>query len=145
MATGEEIERRVEEADSARSARRAAAAKQVGDLAQRRSEVADQLTAIEMELGETLAAANDVISIDELAQFTDVPTADLVRWLDARKPVRAKRKRSNANAATAKADNNHRSSSTKTPATSQESAAPEVVVPNATTTEARASAPATVT
>ncbi|WP_078870645.1 MULTISPECIES: hypothetical protein [Amycolatopsis] len=124
MATSEEIERRVVEADSARSARRAATAKRIGDLAQRRAGVADQLNEIERELGETLAAANDVIGIDELAQFTDVPAADLAQWFDGRKPSRAKRKRSTAGAAAAKTGTDHRPASTKTPATRQEVAVP---------------------
>lgn len=93
MATTEEIESRVEEADSARSARRAAAATQVGELAQRRSAVAGQVSKIEAELGDVLVAAGDVIDVDELSRFTDVPAADLTRWLDARKASRPRRKR----------------------------------------------------
>lgn len=94
MATFDEIRRRVEDADTARCAQRATAAQQVGELALRRAVIAEQLDDIERELGDILAAATQVISIDELAQFTDVKTADLTRWLTAHKPVRAKRKRS---------------------------------------------------
>lgn len=96
MATTEEIARRVEQADTARSARRAAAAQRVGELAQRRAAVAEQLDQVERALGDELAAVQDVMDVDELAVFTDVPAADLTRWLTARttrKPVRAKRKR----------------------------------------------------
>lgn len=93
MATTEEIERRVEEADAARSARRSAAARQVGELAQRRATIAEQLRHIEQELGDVLAESSDVIEIDELARFTDVPSADLTRWLDGRKTTRTKRKK----------------------------------------------------
>ncbi|WP_216211081.1 hypothetical protein [Amycolatopsis aidingensis] len=89
MATTDEIERRVAEADAARSARRTAAAKRVGELAQRRAAVAEELRAIERELGDALATDSDVIDVDELAQFTDVPAAELTRWLTNRKPVRA--------------------------------------------------------
>lgn len=96
MATTEEIEQRVEEADSARTARRAAAAKRVFELAARRSTIADQLSDLERELGDVLAEASDVIEIDELARFTDVPAADLRRWLDDRKTTRPKRKRQTA-------------------------------------------------
>ncbi|GAB3365858.1 MULTISPECIES: hypothetical protein [Amycolatopsis] len=145
MATGEEIERRVEEVDSARSARRSAAAKQVGDLAERRSEIAGQLAAIETQLGKTLAAANDVISIDELAQFTDVSATDLARWFDGQKPLRVKSQRSKASAAAAKAGPNHRPESTKRTAVHKSSAASEVGATSATTTEARAPVPPTVT
>jgi hypothetical protein len=93
MATPEEIRCRVEEADTARSARRSAAAQQVGELAQRRAAIAEQLADIERQLGDVLADAKDVMDVDELARFTDVPVADLTRWLTARKPTRTKRKR----------------------------------------------------
>ncbi|GAA0609682.1 hypothetical protein GCM10010174_28760 [Kutzneria viridogrisea] len=93
MATAEEIERRVEQADTARSAKRSAAAQQVGALAQRRAAIAEQLADIEDQLGDVLAAAQEVMDMDELARFTDVPAADLTRWLAARKPARGKRKR----------------------------------------------------
>jgi hypothetical protein len=93
MATSDEIRRRVEEADTARCAQRAAAAQQVGELALRRAAIAGQLEDIERELGDILAAATAVIGIDELAQFTDLKAADLTRWLTAHKPARVKRKK----------------------------------------------------
>lgn len=99
MATAEEIERRVEQADTARSAKRAAAAQQVGALAQRRAAIAEQLADIEGQLGDVLAAALEVMSIDELATFTDVPAPDLTQWHTARKPSRSKRNRPAAGAA----------------------------------------------
>lgn len=111
MATAEEIEHRVEQADTARSAKRAAAAQQVGALAQRRAAIAEQLADIEGQLGDVLAAALEVMSIDELATFTDVPAADLTRWHTTRKPNRAKRKRP---AAGAEGDT-HRPSRARTP------------------------------
>src|SRR6266568_2089029 len=99
MATAEEIERRVEQADTARSAKRAAAAQQVGALAQRRAAIAEQLADIEEQLGDVLAA---------------VPATDLTRWLTARKPNRGKRKRP---AASADSDTNRGPSTAKTPTT----------------------------
>lgn len=99
MATAEEIERRVEQADTARSAKRSAAAQQVGALAQRRAAIAEQLADVEEQLGDVLAAAQEVMDMDELARFTDVPAADLTRWLTARKPSRGKRKRPTTGAA----------------------------------------------
>lgn len=93
MATADEIERRVKQADTARSATRTAAAQRVGALAQRHAAITEQLTDIEDQLGDVLAAAHEVIDMDELARFTDVPAADLTRWLTARKPARSKRKR----------------------------------------------------
>lgn len=96
MATPDEIERRVEEADTARSAQRSVAARQVGELAQRRAAIAEQLEDVERELGDALAATDDVIGVDELARFTDIPAADLTRWLSVRKTPRAKRKKAAA-------------------------------------------------
>ncbi|WP_409496101.1 hypothetical protein [Amycolatopsis sp. cmx-11-12] len=93
MPTAEEIERRVAVADEARSERRSAAARRVGDLAERHAELAEQLGDVERELGEVLAESGDVIEIDELAVFTDVPVAELTRWLNYAKPSRTKRKK----------------------------------------------------
>ncbi len=92
MITTDEIERRVEKADAEKSARRTAAAREVGELAHRRAALAEELAEVERKLGEVLAAAADVIGIDELTEFTDVPAADLTRWLTAGKP-RARRGR----------------------------------------------------
>ncbi|MBY8853300.1 hypothetical protein K7G98_35740, partial [Saccharothrix sp. MB29] len=61
MATPEEIRLRIEQADTARSARRATAAQQIGELAQRRAAIIEQLEDIERELGDILAEAQDVI------------------------------------------------------------------------------------
>ena len=94
IATAEEIDRRVEAADTARRAKRSAAAKEVGELAQRRTVLAEQLAEVERQLGEVLADAGDVLEIDELARFTNIPAADLTAWLTSRKPARtAKKKR----------------------------------------------------
>lgn len=94
MTTPDEIERRVEGNDGPRTARRTAAAQQIGELAQRRAVIAEQLADVERELGDVLVAASDVIEVNELAQFTDVPAADLTRWLDGRRTTRTKRKKS---------------------------------------------------
>ncbi|WP_410645328.1 hypothetical protein [Amycolatopsis sp. lyj-346] len=92
MITTDEIERRVEKADADKSAKRTAAAREVGELAHRRAALAEELADVERKLGTVLAAAADVIGIDELTEFTDVPAADLTRWLTAGKP-RARRGR----------------------------------------------------
>ncbi|KOX19270.1 hypothetical protein ADK67_33990 [Saccharothrix sp. NRRL B-16348] len=93
MATPEEIRQRVEQADTARSARRATAAQQVGELAHRRAAITERLEDIERQLGDILAAAQDVIDIDELADFTDLKAADLTHWLAGRRTTRTKRKK----------------------------------------------------
>src|SRR5207248_8213102 len=96
MTTSQEIERRVAEADAARSTTRSAAAQRIGELAQRRAAIAEQLCEVERELGEVLAEAADVIEIGELARFTDVPAADLTRWLTNRKSSHPKRNKPKA-------------------------------------------------
>ncbi|MFD5089861.1 hypothetical protein ACFWMR_04630 [Amycolatopsis thailandensis] len=95
VTTDEEIARRLEETDSARSARRQRAASTVGELARRHTDLAGQLADLERELGEVLTAAGDVIDVRELAAVTDVPAADLTHWRDqATKTTRTgKRKR----------------------------------------------------
>ncbi|HET6213019.1 MAG TPA: hypothetical protein VFE14_09120 [Micromonosporaceae bacterium] len=99
IATAEEIESRVEAADTARRAKRCAAAKEVGELAQRRTVLAEQLAEVERQLGEVLADASDVLEIDELTRFTNIPAANLTAWLTPRKtPRTTKNKRPAANA-----------------------------------------------
>lgn len=93
IATAEEIDRRVEAADTARRLKRSAAAKQVGELAKTRTELAAQLDEVERQLGEVLADASDVLDIDELAWFTNIPAADLTGWLTTRKPSRTTKKK----------------------------------------------------
>lgn len=90
MATSEEIRQRVEKADTARSARRAAAAQRVGELARRQAEIVARLAEVERELGEVVAGAQDVIDVDELAAFTDLKPSDLTGWLAGRKPGRGR-------------------------------------------------------
>ncbi|WP_284747701.1 hypothetical protein [Amycolatopsis sp. RTGN1] len=92
MITTDEIERRVEKVDAEKSARRTAAAREVGDLAHRRAALAEELAEVERKLGTVLAAAADVVGVDELAEFTEVAAADLTKWLTAGKP-RARRGR----------------------------------------------------
>lgn len=93
MATPEEIRRRIEEADTARSARRAAAAQHVGELAQRRAAIVNQLAEVERALGDILVEAQDVIDVDELAGFTDLKASELAEWLAGRKTSRGGKRR----------------------------------------------------
>lgn len=88
MVTPAEITRRVEEHDTPRTTKRSIAAKQVGELARQRAEIAEHLEDVERRLGEILIDAEDVIGIDELARFTDVSAADLTRWLAAARSTR---------------------------------------------------------
>jgi hypothetical protein len=153
MATTEEIQRRVEEADAARSAKRSDAAQQVGELVQRRAAIAEQLEDIERQLGDVLAAAREVMDIDELARFTDVPAADLTRWFEARKTARTKRKKPAGGATGAKRDTSRGPSTARTPtetpartpASDRASTRPEPAAPRHGTANGPARVPAEVT
>jgi len=142
MATVEEIARRVEQADAARSRRRSAAARCVGELADQRAEAAAKLADIERELGDVLAEFSDVIGVDELAEFTDVPATDLQQWLNGRVTIRSKRKRSTA---TVKRDASQAPSTSNTTPAAQPSASPELTGPRngATDTSTRIPTPVT--
>jgi len=122
MATPEEIRQRVEQADIARSARRAAAAQQIGELVQSRAAIVEQLEDVERELGDVIADAQDVIGVEELAEFTDVKAADLTQWLAGRKTTRAKRKKPAASASRAQGEVSRRPSAPGTPPAGQASA-----------------------
>ena len=143
MATTDEIQRRVEQADTARSAKRSAAAQQVGELAQRRTAIAEQLDDIERQLGDVLADAQEVMDIDELARFTDVPAADLTRWLAARKSTRSKRRRPAPATSGEDSDTKRGPSTARTPTTGQASTLPELAAPRVGAADARV--PAEVT
>ncbi|NIH83745.1 hypothetical protein [Amycolatopsis granulosa] len=93
MPTDEEVQHRIEDVDAPRTSRRKAAAQQVNQLAQRRAAIVAQLEDIEGQLGEIVADAEDVISIEELARFTDLKASDLTEWVTGRKTSRAKRKK----------------------------------------------------
>jgi phage antirepressor YoqD-like protein len=137
MATADEIRRRIEEADTARSAKRSTAAQQVGELAQRRAAIADQLADIERQLGDVLAAASDVMDIDELARFTDVPATDLTRWLAARKTTRSKHKKPAASTQSVDSDTSRRPAFAVSPTASRPPASPELGRPRVRTTDER--------
>lgn len=131
MITPDEIDRRVEEHEASRSARRSAAAKRIAELAGRRAALAEQLGEIERALGDELAAAQEVMDVDELAFFTELPAADLTRWLTAhtsRKPGRARRKRTDA-AADGERGTRSRRPTPRTPTASPASVMPEPAAP----------------
>ncbi|SES39796.1 hypothetical protein [Lentzea albida] len=94
MATTDEIRRRIEIADAERSSRRLGTAQLVGELAHRRTALSKELHEIDIKLGNLIIDAEDVISLPELALFTDVPVDELTQWTVASKPKRGRRKRS---------------------------------------------------
>ncbi len=144
MATPEEIRHRVEEADTARSARRAAAAQLVGELAHRRAAIAEQLDDVERRLGDVLADVGDVIDVDELARFTDLPAADLTRWLAGRKTTRSRRRKSAAAASGARNDAST-GSAARIPMAGQAAAVPRPAARRDGTANAPARVPAQLT
>ncbi|SER08182.1 hypothetical protein SAMN05216188_107326 [Lentzea xinjiangensis] len=93
MATTDEIRRRVELADAERSNRRLATAQLVGELAHRRTVLATELSEVDVKLGELITEAEDVMSLPELASFTDVPVDELTKWTTASKPKRGRKRR----------------------------------------------------
>lgn len=95
MATTDEIRRRVELADAERSNRRLATAQLVGELAHRRTALAAELHDVDVKLGDLITEAGDVMSLHELASFTDVPVDELTKWTAASKPKRGRRRRPN--------------------------------------------------
>ena len=96
MPTDDEVEHRIENVDAPRTARRKAAAQQVNQLAQRRAAIVAQLEDVEGQLGQIIADAEDVITVDELARFTDLKAADLNQWVAGRKATRTRRKKPSA-------------------------------------------------
>lgn len=147
MATQQEIERRVGENDAVRSAKRAAAAKRVGELAQRRAAVAEQLSDIERELGDVLVNAQDVIDVDELARFTDLPASDLTQWLTARtarKTTRAVRKRPSTGRSGANNDTSAEPSTARTPTAGRTATPAEPTGSRSSAPDARVAGKATV-
>jgi hypothetical protein len=146
MATAKEIERRVEQTDTSRTAKRSAAATRVFELAQRRAVLVEQLADLEHELGDVLIDAQDVIDVDELARFTDLPAADLTGWLTARtarKTTRGKRKRPVAGTSASDGDLSE-PSALRAPSTRQASAVSAAVRPRADASDAPAGASADV-
>jgi hypothetical protein len=133
IATAEEIDRRVEAADTARRLKRSAAAKQVGELAKTRTELAAQLDEVERQLGEVLADASDVLDIDELARFTNISAADLTGWLTTRKPNRTNKKKKPA--VTAPSTTVRGPSAAKTPTNGLASVPREPAVPRTDTAD----------
>jgi hypothetical protein len=94
MTTIDDIACRVEEADSARSARRTKAAQLVGELAHERVAVVQRLADIDQQIGDAIVENGDVIAVDELARFTGVSSAELAQILNSRKHSRGRRRKS---------------------------------------------------
>lgn len=115
MPTSDEINRRVKEADTPRTEKRSQVCTRIAELAEQRATQAAQLAETEHQLGEILADAGEVITIDEVARITEVPATDLDQWLAGRKTVRGKRKQSTGGGRSRKHDQ-HQDTAATTPA-----------------------------
>ncbi|WP_020499950.1 hypothetical protein [Sciscionella marina] len=132
--TTDEIARRVEETDLARSAKRAALAQHVGELARRRAHIIEDLTSIDRELGEVLDECLGVLGLTELAGFTDVPESELSRLQTEHKPTRGRGRRKRGDT------RNHRT--TPTPRTKDATGTSATTAPSTSPPEGDYPAPA---
>lgn len=106
MATSEEIRARVKAADEARISVRADRAALVAEIHGRRAAALQELKTIEIDFAASVRAAAEVMSVDELAEFSLVPRTELpVKPRPARTAVRAgspRKKRTASSAASAR-------------------------------------------
>ena len=77
MVTTDEIRKRVEEADRARQESRADAAAAIAIAVEERTKVRAELAALEASIATQISASATVMSLDELAEFTGIPMAEL--------------------------------------------------------------------
>lgn len=92
MSTADDIKARVRAADAARASGRADRAAAVADAYAQREAVLAKLEEIEGELTGSIRAATEVMSVDELAEFTQIGRAKLA--VRRRPPATAVRARS---------------------------------------------------
>lgn len=77
MVTAEEIRARILAADEKRIALRTERATSVADLHQQVADKRAELAALSEALGDATRAALEVMSVDELAEFSDLPRSEL--------------------------------------------------------------------
>ena len=77
MVTAEEIRARIQAADEKRIVLRAERATSVAELHRQVAEKTAELAALTVALGDATRGALEVMSVDELAEFADVPRAEL--------------------------------------------------------------------
>ncbi len=77
MSTADEIRARVKQADEVRIESRADRAATVADVHGRRAALFAQLADLDAELGTSVRAAFEVMTLDELVDFAGVPRADV--------------------------------------------------------------------
>ena len=77
MVTADEIRKRVEAADRARVQSRADAAAAIATAVEQRTKVRAELAQLEAAIATQVKASEAVMSLDELAEFTGIPVAEL--------------------------------------------------------------------
>lgn len=77
MSTADEIRARVKQADEARIESRAERAATVALVHNQRAELLAQLSEVDAELKKSVRAAVEVMTLDELVEFSGVPRADV--------------------------------------------------------------------
>lgn len=92
MVTAEEIRKRVETSDRARIQRRADAAEAIAAAVERRTGLRAELADLDASITQQVRDSAAVMTVDELAEFTGIPTTELGttgRGPRGRKPARA--------------------------------------------------------
>jgi hypothetical protein len=96
MLADEEIERRVTTDDTPVTARRIAIAQKVSALGAQIAVVSGQLQDLIGQARQEIGDNQEIITIEKLATYTDIPKAHLKQWLVGYKPAGNKRKRQSA-------------------------------------------------
>lgn len=94
MPTDEEIERRVTTDDTPITARRVAIAQKVSDLGTRIAAVSEELQDLIGQMRQEIGDNHEIITVEKLAIYTEIPKAKFNEWLAGHKAFENKRKRS---------------------------------------------------
>lgn len=94
MPTDQEIERRVTTDDTPITARRIAIAQKVSELGIQIAVVSEQLQRLIGQARQEIGDNHEIITVEKLAVYTDIPKANLNEWLTGYKALGNKRKRS---------------------------------------------------
>lgn len=94
MPTDQEIERRVTTDDTPITARRIAIAQKVSELGTQIAVVSEQLQRLIGQVRQEISGNHEIITVEKLSIYTDIPKATLNEWLAGQKTMGNKRKRS---------------------------------------------------
>jgi hypothetical protein len=91
--TDDEIERRVTTDDTPITARRVAVAQKAHDLGTRIVAVSDELQNLTEQMRQLIGDNDEIVTIEKLATYTDIPKEKLDEWAPDYNPTGKKRKR----------------------------------------------------